>query len=125
MEGKSRDQARDGIFVTDELLRQTAASDADTVATFVVAARRYSEARPKPVWLAGLATDEQLLNFLVAELQKDAAPAPRVDALGGGLGAILDRVAMAGANIKNVDPAPNVGGRCGSVSAAQLPDHWP
>ena len=72
--------------VTDQLLRETAAADADRVAEFVVSARRYAEAQPKPAWMAGLATDEQLLNLLIAELQKGAVPPAGINALGGGFG---------------------------------------
>jgi len=86
--------------VFDQLLRQTSAANADEAAEFVVAARRYAEAQPKPAWLRGLATDEQFLSILVAEVQKGVAIPAGVNALGGGFGAILGPIAAAGAQIK-------------------------
>jgi hypothetical protein len=86
-------------LVSDQLLRQAPAADADRVAGFVVAARQYAEANPKPAWMAGLATDEQLLNLLVSEVNKQTAPASGVNALGG-FGSIFGPIAAAGARIK-------------------------
>ena len=85
--------------ITDQLLRQSAAQNADLVADFVVTAQQYAAAHPKPAWLAGLATDEQFLGVLMAELQKGVAQAEGVNALGG-FGAIFGSVAAAGAKIK-------------------------
>ncbi|MBR1068858.1 hypothetical protein [Bradyrhizobium liaoningense] len=108
--------------VTDQLLRETPTADADRVADFIVVARRYAEAHPKPVWLAGLATDEQLLNVLMAELQKGAAPPGQVDALGGGFGPIFGPIAAAGAKIKQAvqNAADTVLDRTGNFASTKL-----
>jgi hypothetical protein len=108
-------------IVTDRLLRQAAPADADRVAEFVVAARRYAEANPNPAWMAGLATDEQLLNLFVNEVQKGAAPAG-VNALGGGFGAIVGSLAAAGAQIKQAvaTAAGTVLNRTGDFASTKL-----
>src|SRR5256885_6766668 len=86
--------------LADQLLREAPAADADRVAEFVVAARRYAEEHPKPPWIAGLATDEQLLNLLVNEVTNQAV-APGVNALGGGFGGIFGSIAAAGTRGKH------------------------
>ena len=108
--------------VTDQLLRETAAADADRVAEFVVSARRYAEAQPKPAWMAGLATDEQLLNLLIAELQKGAVPPAGINALGGGFGAIFGPIAAAGGRIKQAvhAAAGTVLDRAGNFASTKL-----
>lgn len=119
---RERSLAQAVDVLADQLLRQAAAADADRVADFVVAARRYAEAQPKPQWVAGLATDEQLLNLLVTEVQKATAVPAGVNVLGGGFGAILGPVAAAGAQIKQAVQAAagTVLDRAGDFASTKL-----
>jgi pimeloyl-ACP methyl ester carboxylesterase len=108
-------------IVSDQLLRQAPAAEADRVAEFVVAARRYAEANPKPAWLPGLATDEQLLNLLVNEVNTQAGASAGVNALGG-FGALFGRIAAAGAQVKQAvqSAAGTVLNRTGDFASTKL-----
>jgi hypothetical protein len=109
-------------LLTDQLMRQAPAADADRVAEFVVAARQYAEGHPQPAWMAGLTTDEQLLNLLMTEVNKQAGPAAGVNALGGGFGSIFGSIASAGTRIKQAaqSAAATVLDRTGDFASTKL-----
>ena len=54
--------------ITSLLLHDARPADAEHTAQFIVAAQGYAEDNPAPAWLAGLSTDAQFVNTLVAEV---------------------------------------------------------
>ncbi len=84
--------------LTQMALDSTAPGTEKDVATFVIEASTFAEANPSPSWLAAVTTDAQL----IANLQKELAGTPGVQAMGAGakLGKVFQKIGLAGAKLK-------------------------
>lgn len=93
---------RDFVLAVDALagmaLSKTQKGKEKSTAAFVVAAQEYATKNPKPAWVAGIATDTQL----IARLMKEISPAPSAQALGNPFANILAPITTEAARLKQM-----------------------
>ncbi|HEY0019614.1 MAG TPA: alpha/beta fold hydrolase [Longimicrobium sp.] len=85
-------------LITDLLLLETAAQDADVTAAFIAEAQSYAEAHPYPVWLPSVTTDQQFIGQLIASVK--ASGSGGLDALGSPFAKIGNWIGAGAAKLK-------------------------